>query len=325
MVKTPYLEETLEHAVALVLSREIDYQRRVEDIRTELKFRKDFSSSAAFKMIDTGRPAHRIDRYEIRAFVNDHVRWLEEEDLDAIVRRCDTDGDELLVFSEFDDVVKNAKPVRTVPHLEETMKYVPAYGTKVIEEVHHYSSPGHLPVEEVVTHEITPFRHTTTVKSRSPARSRSPPRVVRTFTSAPAVEEYKFTPTRSAYYEPKAHSPPRLSSTKVSHHTCCRSPPRTQTTVYSSSRRGRSPLRGFEENELAESFKDLIALERELEVSKQALALRPDFTLNDAFKIFDLGMVGFITDQDIQATYEMYGVYITSEEARLILSRYDRD
>ena len=55
--------------------------------------------------------------------------------------------------------------------------------------------------------------------------------------------------------------------------------------------RGRetSPLRGFEEHELAQSFKDLIALERELEVSKQALALRPDFTLNDAFAVFNNG------------------------------------
>lgn len=34
--KSPFLEETLEHAVSLVFSRELDYQRRIEDLRTEL-------------------------------------------------------------------------------------------------------------------------------------------------------------------------------------------------------------------------------------------------------------------------------------------------
>lgn len=59
--------------------------------------------------MDTGKPKNKIDRYEIRSFVHEHLRWLEEEDLDAIVRRCDTDGDELLVYSEFEDAVTNAK------------------------------------------------------------------------------------------------------------------------------------------------------------------------------------------------------------------------
>lgn len=49
-------------------------------------------------------------------------------------------------------------------------------------------------------------------------------------------------------------------------------------------------MRGDEEEELVQSFKELIALEQELEFSKQTLAYRQDFTLSDAFKIFDNGI-----------------------------------
>ena len=283
-------------------------------------------------MLDTGNPPQRIDRYEIRSFVNNYVRWLEEEDLDAIIRRCDTDGDELLVFSEFDDAVKITKPVRTIPHLEETFIKPPRFGADMIEEVHYHPppilDPQYIPppvVKEVIHKEITPYR--TTMRSTSPARSVSPARVVRTTHVVPEVEENKYEPVRTVKYEPKAHSPPRLSEKHFSS-TAYTTPPRMsihRPTLYRQNVRRASPLRGYEENELAESFKDLIALEGELEVSKQALALRPDFTLNDAFKMFDLGLSGHITDYDIKAVFEMHGIFITLEEAKLLLSRYDRD
>lgn len=85
--KTRFLDQTLEHALTLVFLRELDYQRNVEEIKTELRKRPDFDISRIFEIIDTGRPAKRIDRYEIRDFVEENLKWLEEDDLDAIIRR----------------------------------------------------------------------------------------------------------------------------------------------------------------------------------------------------------------------------------------------
>jgi len=85
--QTAFLAQTLEHALALVFLREIDYHRRIEEIRSELSRKPNFSSLNAFKVIDTGKPQNKIDRYEIRDFVHEHLRWLEEEDLDSIIRR----------------------------------------------------------------------------------------------------------------------------------------------------------------------------------------------------------------------------------------------
>lgn len=86
-----------------------------------------------------------------------------------------------------------------------------------------------------------------------------------------------------------------------------------------------SPLRGFEEDELAESFKELIDLENCLERAKENLSLRPDFTVQDAFRIFDVTGFGKVGTVDIKDAFASFGVFITLEEARLIMSRYDRD
>lgn len=74
-----------------------------------------------------------------------------------------------------------------------------------------------------------------------------------------------------------------------------------------------------------ESFKELICLERELEFAKQALAMRPDFTLHDAFKMFDFERYGRISIEDIREAFHIHEVFITLEEAKLIMSRYDTD
>ena len=53
-----------------------------------------------------------------------------------------------------------------------------------------------------------------------------------------------------------------------------------------------------EQQELAHIFKDLVFLEREVETAKIEVALKADFNLMDAFKMFDIGGRGFITQRD---------------------------
>jgi hypothetical protein len=60
--------------------------------------------------MDTLAPANRVDRCEIRNFVDSYLRWLSEAELDAIIRRCDTDGDESLSYLEFSEAVRGITP-----------------------------------------------------------------------------------------------------------------------------------------------------------------------------------------------------------------------
>jgi len=58
-------------------------------------------------------PPGRIDRCEIRGFVDSYFRWLSESELDAIIRRCDTDSDEALSYIEFSEIVSGGNTIVT--------------------------------------------------------------------------------------------------------------------------------------------------------------------------------------------------------------------
>jgi Ca2+-binding EF-hand superfamily protein len=80
-----------------------------------------------------------------------------------------------------------------------------------------------------------------------------------------------------------------------------------------------------EEDELVNGLRDFISLERELEASKTALTLKPDFNLHDAFTIFDSSRSGLLSHSDIREGLNAIGVFPTSEEVDLFFKRYDDD
>jgi hypothetical protein len=54
-----------------------------------------------------------------------------------------------------------------------------------------------------------------------------------------------------------------------------------------------------EQAELAQHFKDIVFIEREVEASKIELALKSDFNVLDCFRMFDIHGRGFITQHDL--------------------------
>lgn len=201
-------------------------------------------------------------------------------------------------------MVRNAKIVRTIPYIEETLCKPPRF-IPVIPPPH-FSPPRHPPAVEIIYHES------------SPPRYRSPVRVERVPVDYDEEFKYSSPPRRSPIRlspPPRISSPPRVTYTSQR----TRSPERLQ----SPARRSISEIKASAIVDVAEAIKDLILLERDLEASKQALAYRPDFTLNDAFKIFDFNLTGKISEYDIQEAFRLYNVFISLEEAGLILYRYD--
>ena len=78
-----------------------------------------------------------------------------------------------------------------------------------------------------------------------------------------------------------------------------------------------------EEDQLVNSFRDIISLERELESTKVSLTNKPDFNLHDAFRIFDVDFRGHVTTADLREGLAAIGVFPTSDEVDLFLQRYD--
>jgi len=100
------------------------------------------------------------------------------------------------------------------------------------------------------------------------------------------------------------------------------SPVREPLPRYSSpSRKPVLPLR--DEDELVQGLRDMIRCENDLESQKTSCALKSDFNLTDAFKIFDRDYRGSITVHDLRDGLSAIGVYPSSDELDLFITRYD--
>jgi len=84
-------------------------------------------------------------------------------------------------------------------------------------------------------------------------------------------------------------------------------------------------LNATEEDEFVESLRDLVDLDRQLENAIKSLAMRPDFTLYDGFRVFDYDNLGFIEIDDVLEAFEVFGIYPTRDEAKLFLLRFDKN
>jgi len=76
---------------------------------------------------------------------------------------------------------------------------------------------------------------------------------------------------------------------------------------------------------LIEVMKQFIQIEKELEIGKQDLALRPDFNLLDFFRLFDLEGRGSISSSELADGMKKFGIYPNKEELYLLLRRFDKD
>lgn len=81
-----------------------------------------------------------------------------------------------------------------------------------------------------------------------------------------------------------------------------------------------------EQAELAQALKEIIFLERELESSKIDLALKSDFNLMDAFRLFDSRGYNFLSAEDL-----VHGLHnaldftqFSQDDIYLLLRRADR-
>lgn len=131
-------------------------------------------------------------------------------------------------------------------------------------------------------------------------------------------------PLKASGADARAHSAGR-GHTHFQSPTRHESPLRATGSPYRTSPQ-RKPILGLrEEDELINSLRDFINLERELESNKTSLAMKSDFNLTDAFKIFDTNFNGNLTLSEIRDGLSAIGVFPTSEEVELFMTRYDEN
>lgn len=86
-----------------------------------------------------------------------------------------------------------------------------------------------------------------------------------------------------------------------------------------------TPLRAEDELRLVQSLKSLVLIDREVESAKEQLALRRDFNLMDAFRIFDRKEVGHVFSIDLEMALNNIGIYFTPAQVVLLFKKMDKN
>ena len=128
-------------------------------------------------------------------------------------------------------------------------------------------------------------------------------------------------PLRPATTGGRAHSESRRSILRASSPVRETLPRETLPRYTSPSRKPILSLR--EEDELVQGLRDMIRIENEVESHKVSCALKSDFNLTDAFKIFDRDYRGTITSYELRDGLSAIGVFPSSDEVDLFITRYD--
>ncbi|OMJ95043.1 hypothetical protein SteCoe_1748 [Stentor coeruleus] len=252
----------IEFLLARLFDKELSFQRRLESLKQDLASRYDFSMISAFSLLDFPSTSF-ITRDKLYSFLRRNGKLVYDDDIDALLRRMDIDGDERLSYSEFADSLRaqesriTSSPPRRSPSRTSPLRY------------------------------SSPLRRT----GDSPNRNGS------------SVYQNE-TSMRSSF---NRTSPSRMSATRMSP---------TRSSIRS------SPLTVVDESELVSIFFQQINLERDLNGSKKDIALCSDFTLIDAFQMFDINDLGYVNEYDFEDGLISLGLRPSREDIGLLFKHY---
>jgi len=292
----------VEHGLAKIFDKEVSLSRKVELLKEDLVSRYDFSLRGSYEaLVEAGDG--RVDYDAFAAFFRKNSIPAIEKDVVALLRRIDLNKDGRCDYAEFCDIIT---PVDT--YYRRLAENAPVQTRRVASPVRttrvasptRYGSPSKLTNSDYFDYLSESAR-----KSIRRAGSASPSRLTQSFVaSSPrrnlATSGYQ-TPTRSRVASPsRGRSPSRLVEPT-------------------------SPMKGFEEDHLAQALREQVELDKELENARNKLALQEDFNLFDAFRCFDLTEKGYVTKYELKDGLNDIDIFPTSNELYLIQNKYNKD
>jgi Ca2+-binding EF-hand superfamily protein len=108
------LSVDVEFLLARLLEKELSFQRRLEMSKRDLALKYDFSIVGGFSVIDYPSSSF-LTRDKIYSFLRRNGKMVFDNDIDAILRRMDVDGDERLSYSEWTDTIRPQEPRTSSP------------------------------------------------------------------------------------------------------------------------------------------------------------------------------------------------------------------
>ena len=335
----------VDHLFVKLLQSEITYHRVSEAAKKTLVLQNDFSILECFRSVDIRNKGY-IDRSGLMDFLRRH-KSVNEVDVDSIFRRLDNDGDDLLTYEEFvEDLMPSqvygagsgqmgssrssgrfdpqgsfyqASSLRTSSPIKQTASSI------------NFTKMGYRtsPVRTSTLQNST-FASSMRSSSKSPRRGGSPLKSLRKGLKRPEDEVREKSPVRnstlnvpsrtfnqSSFSPQRKNSPLRRSSPVKKNESFLKS---SRTNWIKPSIRPNEAV--VEETELVHWFQEEIKICRDVEKKKNELALRHDFNLIDAFRLFDKNDFGSISLADFEDTFKFFNFSAPRDEIYLLLKHY---
>ena len=358
----------VEYLLVRLLQSEVQFHRNLESAKREVVLRPDYSMVNGFNSIDIHNVSF-IDRNSLSSFLKRH-EVVYEDDIDAIFRRVDNDGDQVINYTEFVDTVMPNQPPSfrnssTSGSFSQRNNYLSATAStsflsnrkssplrsknQVQSSLSTNSLRNSLNQSQLSVRNYSPLRNTfqnpTFSSSMRASRNTNSLRNWKTYSSPLKDSIRRPSPVQELSY--KNSSPLRTSTLNTSRtrnfsgfnktgdlKTSLRkssplrrlSPDRflsdSKPEYLSLSRSSRNLNQSLEEKELVVWFEEEIKVSREIERKKNELALKHDFNLFDAFRLFDKYEIGSITSSDFEETFRYYSFYPPRDEVYLLVKHF---
>ena len=304
------------------------YYKETEAFKISILEDPTFLFADAFGVIDLENTGY-IDFENLKRFLTHEMGKEPTEDVVInIIRRLDKDDDGRLSYNEF---VEGIRP--RDPGLQDMVDYKLKPRVIQRDDFLHSSrrSLRKLKTSQQETFETQQAISSERFRSSSPKRNFASPTKVLTSplrTTAPGSfvrrAEYYSSPktyTKSSTVDKK----PKLSTIKK------------KSALTSTSKKKDIMKQSYSEDlsqtwrdsdwfkDLMRIFREIINLEKELEIVKEDLCLRKDFNLFDAFRHFDKRAHGSITVGDVEEGLAELDIYPNREDLYLFVRRFDRD
>eukprot|EP01017_Pseudomicrothorax_dubius_P026381 TRINITY_DN293_c0_g5_i1.p1 TRINITY_DN293_c0_g5~~TRINITY_DN293_c0_g5_i1.p1 ORF type:complete len:649 (+),score=157.47 TRINITY_DN293_c0_g5_i1:156-2102(+) len=377
------LSYEVEYTLTRLLEAEVSSFVALDEAKSKLVSKPDFTLQAAFDAIDFDRRGH-VDFVNLERFLRQNGYNPFQEEIIAVLRRLDRDSDGQLSFGEFS---LGIKPYGLISKLSQR-----SYFSLVLSQ-REERSPSKLEQHNDQGYK----QYLSDVRSRSPPRPKTTSQVVKQkesskVRSVPRKTSLSPSPIKGNQSERVTRRESRRSASMIKG-----SPEQTQKDVQDAGQRrldisraqyiqriiksahklqneadvqlGRSssppkshygsigkisspsrtrvpesedlvysryvdsinhPFRKpnvvtSKSEELGNYFRKIVAFEREVELARETLIARVDFSASDAFKCFDQNKNGFIGASKLEKTLFEIGLKPNRDELFLFIQRYDRD
>jgi len=147
------LPKDIEFEMSQVFQRELDLQRRLEVLKAELSERYDYSTFGGFRTVDLYND-RIIDSAALTRFLRHAGHPPTQEEVMAIIRRFDVDGDAAISYEEWADIVRPSEPLSKQinrfqeNHVARTYSPPPTYMRSLYDRSYASPSRGYYQYEE---------------------------------------------------------------------------------------------------------------------------------------------------------------------------------